>query len=65
MSDIDTSMPDLRSGKRVLSDSELDVVVGGIMIIGGAQERGYIIDGGAQQRGFVINWTVSSCSNNL
>ena len=42
MSDIDTGMSGLSSRKRVLSDSELDVVVGGIMIIGGAQERGLV-----------------------
>jgi hypothetical protein len=38
-------MSHVDEANRLLSDRQLDEVTGGIIIIGGAELRGYIIDG--------------------
>jgi hypothetical protein len=50
---MDKLMTDTSDAARLLSECELDAVVGGFVIYG------------AEARGFVVDWAVAFCSNNL
>ena len=55
MDKLENGTSDRGKAERLLSDSELDAVVGGFVIYG-TEASGFIVDGCAQVRGIIIDY---------